>query len=255
MTPIVKVCNSLKCQITITDLTQDSDEYVSENTLQVDLESYYSRNKYRYSDTYTINVIQRNNSETDTQIVDTLFTCHDSYLDEEHYDIEKDGYYTIYHIILPSVEWYEKELEKKKSVLNSDTAIYVTDGEQIYKRKDNNLEVVDPELICIVNDTNTTISRVVLEEFCICHLYECYLSLCKQIYKNISYKCMNKDNIEDLIFKRDFIWMTINVLKYYVEFNQLFEAQRLLTEINYCGGICNEHSMLQSKKSGCGCSR
>jgi hypothetical protein len=35
---------------------------------------------------------------------------------------------------------------------------------------------------------------------------------------------MNKDNIEDLIFRRDFIWMTINVIKYYVEVDQLWEA-------------------------------
>ena len=255
MTPIVKICNGINCQITITDLTQDSDEYISETAEELELQAAYSRNSFRYSDTYTINVIKYIKSESEEEIKDVLYTCHYSDLDELHYNLDTDGYYVIYHMILPSIDWYEAETKKEKSVINSDLNIYVTDGTNIYKQTENGLQIVDTELVIEVNTVGTTISRVLLKEFSICHLFDCYLSLCKQIYKNISYKCMSKDNIEDLIFKRDFVWMTINVLKYYVELDQMYEAQRLLTEINYCGGICNEHSMLQSKKSGCGCSR
>lgn len=255
MTPLVKICNTNNCEIVITDLTQDSDEYVPEDTLLSNLEAFYSRNRFRYSDTYTINIIQKNDTEEDIKIVETLFTCHDSYLDEEHYNLNSDGFYTIHHIILPSLEWYNNELEKKDSVLKSNLLIYVTDGSNIYKQNNNKLEIVEPAVISEINTEGTTISRTSVTQFSICHLYDCYLSLCKQIFKGISFKCMNKDNIEDLIFKRDFIWMTINVLKYYVEVDQLWEAQLLLTEINYCGGICNAPNMLQQQNSGCGCSK
>ena len=55
MTPLVKICNTGKCAIVITDLTQDSNEYVTESI--PDAEAYYERNKFKYSETYTINII------------------------------------------------------------------------------------------------------------------------------------------------------------------------------------------------------
>lgn len=253
MTPIVKTCNTNNCEIVITDLTQDSDEYIVEDTPQEDLEAYYSINKFKYSETYTVNIFQKNASEESMEIIDTIITCHENDLDEVHYNLTPDGYYTIYHLIIPSLDWYLEESKKEESVIKSDMTIYVTDGTKFYKQTDGVLTEVDSYLIAQVNTEETTLSRFILEEFSICHLFDCYLSLCKQIFNNISYRCLSKDNIEDLIFKRDFIWMTINVLKYYVETNQFFEAQRLLNEINYCGGICNEPTM--QKKSGCGCSR
>lgn len=253
MTPIVKTCNTNNCEIVITDLTQDSDEYISEDTPQEDLEAYYSINKFKYTETYTVNIFQKNTSEESMEIIDTIITCHGNDLDEVHYNLTPDGYYVIYHLIIPSLDWYLEESSKEESIIKSDMGIYVTDGSKIYKQTDGVLTEVNSYLIAQVNTEDTTLSRITLEEFSICHLFDCYLSLCKQIFNNISYRCLSKDNIEDLIFKRDFIWMTINVLKYYVETNQFFEAQRLLTEINYCGGICNEPTM--QKKSGCGCSR
>ena len=55
MNPIVEVQNIDKCSLIITDVTQDSNEYIPED--EVDVENYYARNRFKYSETYTINVI------------------------------------------------------------------------------------------------------------------------------------------------------------------------------------------------------
>ena len=57
MTPLVRICNIDKYSILITDITQDSNEYIPENI--VDTEVYYTKNKFKYSETATINIIQK----------------------------------------------------------------------------------------------------------------------------------------------------------------------------------------------------
>ena len=49
--------------------------------------------------------------------------------------------------------------------------------------------------------------------------------------------------------------MTINIIKYYVEMTQLLEAQRLLEEVNFCGGMCNGQDVFEQQASGCGCNK
>lgn len=252
MTPLVKICNTGKCAIVITDLTQDSDEYVSESV--PDAEAYYERNKFKYSETYTINIIQKN-TVTSEEILDTIYTDHSSYLDEIHYQLEQDGFYTIHHLILPSLEWLQGELEKEHSVLEKDLEIYVCDCSNVYRYYKGELTQVSSEVLAEINTENTTISRTSIDQFSICYLYDCYVSLCRQIFERINYRCANKNNLDEIKFKRDFIWMTINIIKYYVELNQLLEAQRLLEEVNFCGGLCNEQGLSEQQSSGCGCNR
>ena len=252
MKPIVKICNTGKCSIVITDLTQDSEEYVTESIL--DAEVYYERNKFKYSETCTINIIQRNTA-TSEEILDSIITDHTSYLDEIHYQLQQDGFYTIHHFIIPTVDWLKQELEKEHSILEKNIELYVCDCNTIYRYYDGTLTEVSPEVLSEINTENTTISRISIDQFSICYLYDCYISLCKQIFKRINYRCMNKSNLDEIKFKRDFLWMTINIIKYYVELNQLLEAQRLLEEVNFCGGLCNEQKTVKQQSSGCGCNR
>lgn len=256
MKPIVKICSTDNNSIIITDLTQDSDEYVDEDI--VDAEAYYEKNKFKYSETCTINFISKTtvSPTEEEEIYEPVFTDHNSYLDEIHYKLNQDGFYTVYHIILPTTEWLNKELEKAHSILKSDIEIYVCDCSNIYKYSKGNLhKIEDVDILTSVNTENTTISRTVVNQFSIYDLYKCYITLCKQIFQNTTFKCFDKINLEDITFKRDFIWMTINIIKYYTEMNNFLEAQRLLQKINYCGGICNEKSLSKQNNSGCGCNK
>ena len=88
MNPIVEVQNIDKCSLLITDVTQDSNEYIPED--KVDVENYYARNRFKYSETYTINVIVKYTLDTvnSGKIIDVFFNDHCSQLDELHYTIK-----------------------------------------------------------------------------------------------------------------------------------------------------------------------
>ena len=130
----------------------------------------------------------------------------------------------------------------------------LNDGNEIVKLVNRNWKVVPIQELTI-NNCNTTIFKSEQETFTICNIWKCYVDICKSLLKSDLTKC-RKDNIDSssLLFNRDVIWMTINVLTYYINRNQLFEAQRILEEVNGCNGFCNKsYSMLKS--GGCGCGR
>lgn len=250
MNLILNVCNIDGCKIRMKDLTQESDEYISEDiTTERSLQNYYYNNRFKYSQTYTVNIIKYNSIEEE-KLFDPIFTNHDTYLDEAYLDLEKDGYYTVNHFVLPSIEWTLNELSKTDNISKHGKKIYTTDGEKLYQVVNNKLIEIEPKVLVEVNTEDTTISKVVQDTFSICYLYQCYISICKQLFNSTIIKCLTTDS-KDLIFKRDFLWMTLNVMKYYTEFGQLYEAQRLLENINYCGTFCNE--TIKTTNSGCGC--
>lgn len=255
MNPVFKICSLPNCILNITDQTQEDGQYIPEDIMDdVSLEGYYQGNKFKYSQTYTINIIEHN-ATTGSTIETVLYTEHCSYLDEAYYTLTKDGYYTIYHLILPSINWLEEELQKEDSILNSGIAIYVTDGAKIYHYYNGQITEQEPAVIKDINTQETTISRIEGDSFSICFLYECYINLCKQIFNSMNIRCLNQnDNLSDLIFKRDFLWMTINVIKYYTDFGNLLEAQRILESVNYCNGMCTEQTIQNNNNYGCGCS-
>lgn len=250
------ICDIGGCKIRITDYTQDTDEYIPEGVIDEDeLEAAYANNKFKYSYTYTVNIIQYT-SLKESSIIKSFITSHDVFLDEVYYETPKDGFYTIHHFVLPSVEWLHEELEKEESVLTTtDLAIYVTDGSNIYQYVNNELILKDLELIIEINSEGTTLSKETKTMFQICKLYNCYINLCKKLLNLPLEKCAPTDyNSQELIFKRDFVWMTINIIKYHVQYDQLNEAQRILEMINYCNNFCNDILKTKPNNVGCGCS-
>lgn len=252
MIPIIKVCNIGKNNIVITDLTQDSDEYIDEKI--TDTNQYYKQNRFKYSETCTINIIQRNKIDKE-EVEATLFTDHISYLDEQYYEIQSDGHYTVYHCILPTVNWLEGQLQNEQNILSEDIDIYVTDGENIYNYCEGELKEIEPVILANANTENTTISRVEVDEFMVYQLYNCYISLCKALFNDLAIRCKKSGDYDEITYKRDFLWMTINVLKYLVEFGNFGEAERILEEVNYCGGFCDGSEMRSKSGSGCGCNK
>lgn len=239
MIPLVKVCKGANCSLIITDVTQDSDQYVAKSVM--DSKAWNEKNKFKYSETYTLNIIYRHTTDKD-EIISSVITDHCSYLDEEHIQLKEDGYYTIDHIILPSIEVYDESI-------NLDW--YVCDGTSVYTRCENQWKEVAFDKLADLVETNelegTTISGISLTQFSICHLYECYISKCRTIFESLS-PCASNETY----YARDLVWMAINIIKYYVEIGQLLEAQHLLETLNYCGELCSEN---MSQTTNCGCSK
>ncbi len=243
----IKVCTGAKCAVAISEINTN---YLKENSTAV------AKNKFRYSDTVSIDVLQLNKS-TGQQIQNPVFTIRDSKINPVQLQVSFDGWFTICHIVIPNKQWFDKEHTKKTdSAINLYTTVYYSDGTKIYKYINNEITEVSVEELINRNIEDTTISIIKKDYVSVCFLRKCYVNLCQQLFNsNIISECSNnrKDNC-DLIFQRDLIWMALNVIQYMTELNQLAEAERIIEQLGRgCNGLCKQ-TFEQLSKSGCGCS-
>lgn len=211
-----------------------------------------SYERYRYSDCYTFNIVMYE-EKGEESLYKTAISCHNTSIDESRITLSKDGIYNVHHIIIPSIDWLEDKLINDLDFLDGYKGIYVTDGEYIYKFKDDKYTICKPEEIVEVNPYKTTLFRASMSIFSIYHLYECYINMCITLLNDPNACTCARGTDSEMIFKRDFVWMAINVIEYYIERDQLYAAEEVLNEINSCGGFCQ--GTLNPVKSGCGCGK
>ena len=245
----IKVCTSNTCEVIIKDITPTGGEsgYLPESFTGV------ATGRFRRSDTVTIDMLILNKTEGQ-EIQTPRFNTENKVI---NIPVKFDGWFNVCRVVLPSKEWFERELNKETgSAIQSYDIVYYSDGEYLYKYTDGNSQVATIEEITDRNTEGTTISRVFKNYVSICFLKKCYLSLCQQIFNSRGFsKCWNRSQIEsDLVFRRDLVWTAINVIKYRVEFNQLAEAQRVIEQIGGCNGLCKSE-FRQTLNHGCGCSK
>lgn len=242
----INIVTSDSCKV----LIQDTTKYIPENTIN------YGKYEFKYSDTVSIDVLQLNKLNENI-VKDFIITTHD--IKQDNYitvPIKFDGWFSVQHIVLPSKEWFLKELNKQEgSLLGMYSIVYYADETTIYKYIDDVSYAVPLDEILEINPINTTILKIQQEYISICFLRKCYINLCKQIFNNRGFsQCKNKNNIDsELVYKRDLVWMTINVIKYLTENNQLSEVERMIENIKGCNGLCNDTN-ITSNANGCGCS-
>ena len=236
----INITTSNKCKIVV----QDVSTYLAEDF------SGIVKGKFKYSDTISIDVLQHN------QTLKTIYTKHDT-LKSIDIPIGFDGQFSLVHLVIPNIEWFNKELEKTEgSALGLYDIVYFSDGIDIYKYINGKTSQVTIDDILEINTVNTTISRISRDFVSICFLRKCYINLCQQIFndRGIS-KCWNKNKVNsELIYKRDLVWMAINVVKYLTQCEQLAEADRVIKTIQGCNGLCVSTN-LTNNTNGCGCSK
>lgn len=236
----INITTSDKCKIVV----QDVSTYLAEDF------SGIVKGKFKYSDTISIDVLQHN------QTLKTIYTKHDT-LKSVDIPIEFDGWFSLVHLVIPNIEWFNKELEKTEgSALGLYNIVYFSDGIDIYKYINGKTSQVTIDDILEINTVDTTISRISRDFVSICFLRKCYINLCQQIFndRGIS-KCWNKNKVNsELIYKRDLVWMAINVVKYLTQCEQLAEADRVIKTIQGCNGLCVSTN-LTNNTNGCGCSK
>lgn len=191
-------------------------------------DQYCDRN-ISYKDTVTVDIIIHNNSNS-CQIIATAFTDHvNGWLNEVKIPIDTDGYYTICHIIIPTITWYSKNSSK---LVDKYDNIYVTDGKIIYKVINNDLvEVEVNSLTLMLNLKRTNLVFFTKELFLVCHLQKCLLKYELDFLHNIIDKSTK--------FYKDFLWCSIEVLKILIANCKLKEAEILIEELMSCGGLCS----------------
>ena len=94
-------CNACdNCKVTV----QDNSTYLSEDNVGT------VKGKFKFSDTISIDILQLNKSQ-EAIYLDPTFTDHSS-LGNSTLQVSSDGWYSLVHIVLPSKEWFERELNK-----------------------------------------------------------------------------------------------------------------------------------------------
>lgn len=251
----INVTTQDACNVVILDTTSDASKgYLPEGS------TVSATNRFRYSDTVSIDVLQHNKSSK-VALETPIYTVRTSTISSVTLPVSYDGWFSVYHIVIPSSSWFSAELAKEnRGSLPLYTAVYYSNGATIYKYSGGvSTEATVQELIEMnlkSKEIVTTISRIYKEYVAICFLQNCYVSLCQQIMNGKGFtKCWNKSTVDqDLIYKRDLIQMAINVIKYMTQFNQLTEAERIIERIGGCNGLCKSQYS-QSTDSGCGCSK
>lgn len=239
----IKITTSDSCKVIVQDLSA----YLPEDQTGV------VKGKFKYSDTISIDVLQHNKSK-ETVYTDPVYTQHNT-ADLINIPVKFDGWFTVIHLVLPTKEWFDKEISKQEgSAVGLYNIVYYSDGTTIYKYINGQSQETTIEEVIEVNPVDTTISKVGQDYVSICFLRKCYINLCQQIFNSRGFSpCWNKNNIDsDLIFRRDLVWMAINVIKYLTECEQLAEVERIIETIKGCNGLCVS-SDVTSKISGCGC--
>ena len=241
----INVTTMDNCKIVITDTSN----YLAEDF------SGTVKGKFKYSDTVSIDVLQHNKT-TETVYRDPIYTKHDT-LQPINIPVKFDGWFDIIHLVLPSIEWFNREIDKSQgSALGLYDLVYFSDGIDIYKYLDGNVSQVTINEVLEVNPINTTISKTNRDYVSICFLRKCYINLCQQIFEDRGFsRCWNKNKVDsELIYKRDLVWMAINVIKYLTECEQLAEVERIIETIQGCNGLCTSSNLIRNT-NGCGCSK
>lgn len=241
----INVTTSDSCKIIVSDIST----YLAEDF------SGTVKGKFKYSDTVSIDVLQHNKT-TETVYRDPIYTKHDT-LQPINIPVKFDGWFDVIHLVLPSIEWFNREIDKSEgSALGLYDLVYFSDGIDIYKYLDGNVSQVTINEVLEVNPINTTISKTNRDYVSICFLRKCYINLCQQIFEDRGFSsCWNKNKVDsELIYKRDLVWMSINVIEYLTQCKQLAEVERIIETIQGCNGLCVSSSII-SKTNGCGCNK
>ena len=242
----IVTCNACdSCKVTV----QDNSTYLPEDSTGT------VKGKFKFSETVSIDVLQLNKT-SETIYINPTYTDHSDVTDST-LQVGSDGWFSLVHLVLPSAEWFNKEKEKSEgSALGLYNIVYYVDESTIYKYINGEIQQVDLTEILEINTVDTTISKISEDFISICFLRKCYVNLCKQMLNDRGFSsCWNQNKIDnELIYKRDLVWMALNVIKYLTECEQLAEVERIIEVINGCNGLCAS-SVSSTNTSDCGCSK
>lgn len=247
------ICQETGCSLTITGNSAYSDTF------------NLGQNIYPFEDCVTINVLVHKKTNSEEYIFSEVsHKCSEveppnpevelPISDIDTINIQEDGHYIIYHIIIPTKD--PSEYINQSTELTTNYYWYA--DERIYYKGPNgesdNYEL--KKILGLLSNTNSSIRYACKDIFVLCHLQECFVNHCKDIFSNLyTFQCSKKSSKVDT-FNRDLLWMTINVIKYYIENGQYSTAQALLEEFENCGStICKQSSSTKLNSNGCGCSR
>lgn len=260
----IDIHTGLNGKVTIEDYSNEYDQYFPEDQM---IQEY---GRYKYSECKTLNVIMKVNSNR-IALKDVVIHEHNQLVEDPMnpgvflYDLEvtdftlsQDGYYNVNHIVLPTVDWYNNTyLLQDEEYRKAFVGIYIIDEDnKLYKLTESGFTECTIREIVERNHEGTTIQKCVIDVFYTGFLQMCYINYCRKLFqkltKGCNYACAPED-VKELTYARDFLWMVLNVIDYQISFKQYVEAQRILELTNHCGSFCQNQELNAGPNLGCGC--
>lgn len=245
------ICKKGTCGIQVSGLERDSDQYLEQKQV--------SFRNYTFEQTATINIVVAISSD-ETETLESYSLVPHTDIDIDEITLEKDGLKRIEHIIIPTDTWFNYVREMDESALDTyENGVYILGrDDKFLKYKHGQFTEVSIEEILEINQEDTTLIKASLHTFELCHLEECFFKLCMYLLDNMPCldPCFNEKmrGFSGDILNRDIIWMVLNAIKYCIEQQQFFRAQKLLERVETCWGICRDLDNINSTQyKGCGC--
>lgn len=190
--------------------------------------------KFLYGNTISINYLQKITSD-DSKIEKVYISEHNG-PEETVFEISKDGYYRINHLIIPTKDWLDTlDLE---NVVKFDKVYFYMNGETYeYNFKNKQATRIDPILLLGACDLNTTIFSSEEDFILINNIEDC---LTKMINKKFVEQDCNKSQDSVNNTRIEYTQMIYNLLDYYISCGNLLEAEIILEDFLKCYNVCGE---------------
>ena len=179
--------------------------------------------------------------------------------------LKHDGKYTYFSIRLWTLDgWnYEKNKQTEYYSKTADVQIpenifYIHGSKDNFHLYRNGKQVLVEDLVDELLSASENWGCLELQRkdiFALCHFEQCVAALQKEtILKNLKFAgtkiCMSSSELEE---QRDFMFLTLDLLKSLIEQERYEQAQQLLDDVSTkCGIICKTAT---ATKNGCGCNK
>lgn len=227
--------------VNVTELT-DGQQYLPEGS------GLTAKNRFAYKDTASIDVFRLNALDkidyTQSIIVDRGNPT------DVRISLNRDGWFTSIHIVVPTKQWVYKELSKRGSIIHTYDVVYFVDNGEIYTCVKDTIERSSLQELLDETRTNTTISRVDTDYVSIRLLNE----MCDNLYKKLFENRIYNGGCKTDACEANRLDAIISLVRHYVRWGQLAEAERVIEKSNYfkSDGVSLKHQQ-KPLINGCGC--
>lgn len=222
---------------------QDSDqEYLTEGS------NLTAKYRFEYGDTASIDVFKLNKTTGETLTPHIIRLRDGSEQDVPLITLESDGWFTAIHVVLPTEDWVMRETSKDGSIIRVYSVVYYTNGSDIYKYADGKSSRISIEELLDAETEDTTISKVSADYVSICYLQ----SALNESYQKIMEERMYNGSCHIDACEANRLTALVNLVKHYVRWGQLAEAERVIEKINYSTVISTD-TVDRLRTKGCGC--
>lgn len=226
--------------VKVTELT-DNQQYLPDGS------GLIAKNRFAYKDTASIDVFKLNTSNKIEYTYPIIVDRNNP--KDIKISLNKDGWFTAIHIVVPTRQWVYRELSKQGSIIHTYDIVYFVDNGEIYTYTNGKIE--KSSLLQILNETkkNTTISRADSDYVSIRLLNKISDDLYIKLFENRMYNGGCKTDA----CEANRLEAIINLIKHYVRWGQLAEAERVIEKSRYFKSVELNSTPQYKKLQECGC--